>query len=131
MNSIFGNTWDEGDDTSILDDVPNNDMLLSSLNVVGYGSRILSDNLGSMFIMMFISFIVLGIIAIIEAVIRAGHTSQVIKVSNKAMTFQRWLKQKYLWNYFIRLFFEGSLGLVFACWFNRYYAGFWSNTTTP
>ena len=36
-----------------------------------------------------------------------------------------------MWNYYIRLFFEASLELVFSCWFNLKYAYWWGDGDTP
>ena len=86
MDNIFGpDLWDYGDDSSILEELANNDLLLSGLNALGFSSRMISSNLGSMFIIMLISFVLLGVIAIVESVMRIGHKN--VKRSHRAVSF--------------------------------------------
>jgi hypothetical protein len=42
----------------------------------------------------------------------------------------KWLKKKFLWNYFIRLFFECCLELIISTWLGVKYGHFW-NPETP
>lgn len=86
MDDIFGpDLWDYGDDSSILEELANNELLLSGLNALGFSSRMISSNLGSMFIIMLISFVLLGVIAIVESVMRIGHKN--VKRSHRAVSF--------------------------------------------
>jgi len=66
MEEMFGkDLWVAGDDVSILTDLPDNELLTSGMGSLGFKSRMLSENLGSVFIIMLLSFALLGVIGFI------------------------------------------------------------------
>ncbi len=66
MEDIYGDLWEAGDDVSIFNDLPDNELVTSGMNALGFSSRMLSANLGSVFIFMTLSFGLLGFIGILE-----------------------------------------------------------------
>jgi hypothetical protein len=67
MEEIYGeDLWVAGDDVSIFTDLPNNELLSSGMEALGFSSRMLSANLGSVFIIMTLSFALLGVIGFLE-----------------------------------------------------------------
>jgi hypothetical protein len=98
---------------------------------MGFSSRILSVNLGSVFIFMSLSFWLLLLIGLIEFFSqKLIHYMPCLQEGRKGHKIHAWLKKKFLWNYYIRLFFECILQMVIACWFNVKYGNFWA-TNTP
>ena len=67
MEEIYGDDlWVAGDDVSIFTDLNENDLVTSGMDFLGFSSRMLSANLGSVFIFMTLSFGLLGFIGILE-----------------------------------------------------------------
>ena len=57
MEEIYGDDlWVAGDDVSIFTDLNENDLVTSGMDSLGFSSRMLSANLGSVFIFMTLSF---------------------------------------------------------------------------
>jgi len=72
MEDIYGELWVAGDDASIFNDLPNNDLLTSGMDTLGFSTRMLSANLGSVFIFMTLSFAILAFIGVLELLSRSG-----------------------------------------------------------
>ena len=131
MQDIFGDLWDFGEDDSVLNDLKNNELVVGGFDAMGFSSRILSVNLGSVFIFMSLSFWLLLLIGLIEFFSqKLIHYMPCLQEGRKGHKIHAWLKKKFLWNYYIRLFFECILQMVIACWFNVKYGNFWA-TNTP
>jgi len=131
MQDIFGDLWDFGEDDSVLDDLKDNELVVGGFDAMGFSSRILSVNLGSVFIFMSLSFWLLLLIGVIEFFSqKLIHYMPCLQEGSKGHKIHAWLKKKFLWNYYIRLFFECILQMVIACWFNVKYGNFWA-TNTP
>ena len=127
MEEMFGkDLWVAGDDVSILTDLPDNELLTSGMGSLGFESRMLSKNLGSVFIIMLLSFALLGVIGFIELLSKSGAFETFTKPGNRGSRLLNYLKKKYLWNYYIRLFFESCLELIIATWLGIKYGHFWS-----
>jgi hypothetical protein len=127
MEEIYGdNLWGAGDDISIFSELPDNELLISGMDALGFSSRMLSANLGSVFIFMTLSFGLLGFIGILELLSRSGKFETFSKPGNRGLRLLNYLKKKFLWNYFIRLFFECCLELIIATWLGVKYGHFWN-----
>jgi hypothetical protein len=72
MEDIYGELWVAGDDVSIFNDLPNNDLLTSGMDTLGFSTRMLSANLGSVFIFMTLSFSLLAFIGVLELLSISG-----------------------------------------------------------
>jgi hypothetical protein len=72
MEDIYGELWVAGDDVSIFNDLPNNDLLTSGMDTLGFSTRMLSANLGSVFIFMTLSFALLAFIGVLELLSISG-----------------------------------------------------------
>jgi len=128
MEEIYGDDlWVAGDDVSVFTDLPKNELLTSGMDSLGFSSRMLSANLGSVFIIMTLSFALLGVIGILELLSRSGKFETFSKPGNRGFRLLNYLKKKYLWNYFIRLFFECCLELIIATWLGLKYGHFWND----
>ncbi len=131
MQDIFGDLWDFGEDDSVLNDLKNNELVVGGFDAMGFSSRILSVNLGSVFIFMTLSFWLLLLIGVIEFFSqKLIHYMPCLQEGRKGHKIHAWLKKKFLWNYYIRLFFECILQMVIACWFNVEYGNFWATNTS-
>ena len=131
MQDIFGDLWDFGEDDSVLNDLKNNELVVGGFDAMGFSSRILSVNLGSVFIFMSLSFWLLFLIGLIEFFSqKLIHYMPCLQEGRKGHKIHAWLKKKFLWNYYIRLFFECILQMVIACWFNVEYGNFWATNTS-
>jgi len=127
MEEIYGeDLWVAGEDVSIFTDLPDNELLSSGMEALGFSSRMLSANLGSVFIIMTLSFALLGVIGFLELLSRSGKFETFSKPENRGFRLLNYLKKKYLWNYFIRLFFECCLELIIATWLALKYGHFWN-----
>lgn len=98
------------EDDSILDD-PDEANSKNSFELLGYSSAYMSNNLGSVFVIILVTSVLLLLSAIMEAV----QVPQVMKINEK-------LKGKLHWNFVIRLVIEAYLELVYAVFFNLNYA---------
>jgi hypothetical protein len=98
------------DNDSILDD-PDEVNLKNSFELLGYSSAYMSNNLGSVFVIILVTSFLLSLSAILEAV---RHP--------KVQNLNAKLKGKLHWNFVIRLVIEGYMGLVFSVYFNLKYA---------
>jgi len=70
MEVIFGEYWQAGDDVSIFNDLPNNELITSGMEDLGFSTRMLSASLGSVFILVALSFGILGFIGFLELLSR-------------------------------------------------------------
>jgi len=95
---------------SILDD-PDEVNIKTSFELLGYASIYMSNNLGSVFVIILATTLVLFFSAILEAV---RHPS--------VLQFNAKIKEKLHWNFVIRLVIEGYMELVFSVYFNLRYA---------
>ena len=66
MQDIFGDLWDYGEDDSVFDDLTDNDLVTAGFAAMSFSSRIISVNLGSVFIFMTLSFWLLALIGMLE-----------------------------------------------------------------
>ena len=66
MEEIFGGNWQAGDDVSIFNGLPKNELLTSGFGTLGFSTRMLSRSLGSVFIFTVLSFGILGFIGVLE-----------------------------------------------------------------
>jgi hypothetical protein len=98
------------DNDSILDE-PDEVNLKNSFELLGYSSAYMSNNLGSVFVIILVTSFLLSLSVILEAV----RVPSVMKFNEK-------LKVKLHWNFVIRLVIEGYLELVFSVYFNLNYA---------
>jgi hypothetical protein len=98
------------EDDSILDN-PEEVNIKTSFELLGYASIYMSNNLGSVFVIILATSLLLFLSTILEAI---RHPS-VLKFNAK-------MKAKLQWNFVIRLVIEGYMELVFAVYFNLKYA---------
>jgi hypothetical protein len=98
------------EDDSIFDQ-PGQENIKANFEQLGYSSKYMSNNLGSIFVIVLVTSFLLLVILMLEPF--KHPLSQ--KVSTK-------LKDKLLWNFVIRLVIESYLSLGFSVYFNLRFA---------
>jgi len=94
----------------------------SSLDQLSYGSRYMSRNLGSVYVIFVISFVILVFTFLFWVFSKCCGCSE--------RAFKK-LETKFLWNYYIRLVLEASLELSFCCIINIKYGNVFRYPETP
>ena len=113
MKDILGDNWMDVDEDDLLTDFEDSDLLKSSLNEVGYETRYLSHNLGSMFLIFLFAIFIMTLVVIMSC----------LRSNKRCLGWHEKLKKKFLWNFYIRLVSEATFELCFAGYLNLFYSG--------
>lgn len=94
-------------------DEPDQENIKKNFEELGYASQFMSKNLGSIFVIVIFTKLLLILIFLVEPIKHPFARKVVSKI-----------KQKLFWNFLIRLVIESYLELGFSVYFNLRYARF-------
>ena len=105
--TVLGEGFETPSHDEILTDIDeeNRNNLSTNLEQVGYGSAYMTGNLGSQGLIFAVSLVAITLIIVLWPL------EKNLQILHR---FRNWLKATFLWNYFLRLFLETGIVLMYC-----------------